>query len=509
MEDKTPSRARKGKRPAPDKMASPQDANPVTGGTRPLQTVSAPRSNYPARQMLRKLVQGESPPTAPMSLVDRLAGSPYANPTIQVGGVDANARKTLDFALNLAESMFRYGAGALEVETSIIAVTASLGLRNVEVDITNQSVVINYAPRDRTPITVMRVVRSWTNNYAGLSLVHQLVTEIIDGDMGRGEAANRLSEITTRPKPYAKWMVTAAVGIFGAVIVAIIGGGMTASAVAFGSTILVSLMTRQLGKWRVPEFFTTAAGSAIVTFIALVCWWANMPISPGLVIAGGILLLLPSGRLVSAVQDAINGYPVTAAGRLLSAFLTFGAVVAGISVGLVAGVLLGLPRLDVTTDSSPVYNFWLVTLLVLVAGSMIALIEQSKVSLLLPTGLVAVLGYFVFTLAMTVGIGSRLAPAIAAVVIGFAARIVALRLQSPQLVVAVPAVLYLLPGLLIFRAMYVFTIESTGSLNGPLGIFNALTVILAIAGGVVLGDNLANPITRGLGANERRRGRRR
>lgn len=509
MEDKTPGRTRKGKRPAPDKMALPQETNPATGGTRPVQAVPQPRTNYPARQMLRKLVQGESPPTAPMSLVDRLVGSPYANPTIQVGGVDANARKTLDFALNLAESMFRYGAGALEVETSIIAVTASLGLRNVEVDITNQSVVINYAPKDRTPITVMRVVRSWTNNYAGLSLVHQLVTQIIDGDMTRGEAANRLGEITTRPKPFAKWMVTFAVGIFGAVIVAIIGGGMTASAVAFGSTILVNILARQLGRWRVPEFFTTAASSAVVTFIALVCWWLTMPISPGLVIAGGILLLLPSGRLVSAVQDAINGYPVTAAGRLLSAFLTFGAVVSGIAVGLVGGVMMGLPRLDVTEETPPLYNFWVLTLLVLIAGSMIAIIEQSKATLLLPTGLVAVLGYFVYTAALNLGIGERLAPAMAAVVIGFAARIVALRLSSPQLVVAVPAVLYLLPGLLIFRSMYIFTIEETGSLNGPLGIFNALTVILAIAGGVVLGDNLANPVTKGMGANERRRGRRR
>ena len=509
MEDKTPGRGRKGKRPAPNKMVRPQDNAPVTSGTRPMPMIPQPRTNYPARQMLRRIVQGEAPPTAPMSLVDRLAGSPYANPTIQVGGVDSNARKSLDFALNLAETMFRYGAGALEVETSIIAVTASLSLRDVEVDITNQSVVINYAPKDRTPITVMRVVRSWTNNYAGLGHLHELVTEIIDGDVSRSEAVKRLAEITQRPKPFAKWMVTFSVGIFAAVIVALIGGGMAASAVAFGTSILVNIVARQLGRWRVPEFFTTAASSAMVTFIALLCAWLTMPISPGLVIAGGILLLLPSGRMVSSVQDAINGYPVTAAGRLLSAFLTFGAVVAGIAVGLVAGVLLGFPRLDVTEEALPLYDFWVLSLLVLVAGATIGVIEQTKLSLLLPTGIVAMLGFFVFTVALNVGVGERLAPAMAAVAIGFVSRIVALRLRSPQLVVAVPAVLYLLPGLLIFRSMYVFTVESTESLNGPLGIFNALTVILAISGGVVLGDNLANPVTRNLGANERRRGRRR
>ena len=50
---------------------------------------------------------------------------------------------------------------------------------------------------------------------------------------------------------------------------------------------------------------------------------------PSIVVAGGILLLLPTGRLVSSVQDAINGFPVTAAGRFLSTILTFGAIVAG------------------------------------------------------------------------------------------------------------------------------------------------------------------------------------
>ena len=170
------------------------------------------RQNAAAKRMLRRLVQGESPPTAPMSIVDRLAGSPYANPMIQVGGVDTSARKTIDFALHLAESMFRYGAGALEVETSIIAVTAALGLKNIEVDITNQSVAINYAPKDQTPITLLRVVRSWTNNYAGLAKVHQLVTDIVAGGVGRDEAIRRLDEIIRSPKPFPRWMVTVAFG---------------------------------------------------------------------------------------------------------------------------------------------------------------------------------------------------------------------------------------------------------------------------------------------------------
>ena len=99
--------------------------------------------------------------------MDRLVGSPYANPTIQVGAQDASARKTLEFALKLAETLFRFGAGALEAETTIIAVTQAFGLHNIEVDITNQSIPLNYAPQDAVPLTLQRVVRSRTRTMRG------------------------------------------------------------------------------------------------------------------------------------------------------------------------------------------------------------------------------------------------------------------------------------------------------------------------------------------------------
>lgn len=483
----------------------PTDALPAT----PQNLPPSSRSNAAARSMLRRLVQGEAPPTQAMSIVERLAGSPYANPMIQAGGPDASARKALDFALNLAETMFRYGAGALEVETSIIAVTATFGLDNIEVDITNQSVVLNYSAEGQTPTTVLRVVRSWTNNYAGLTAIHQLVSDIADGGVSRTEAAQRLDEITHRPKPFPRWMVTAAFGIFSAAIVAFVGGTLLGSLVGFVSCILVDLVSRRLGEWRVPEFFSVATSSALVTLIAMLFWWLQVPISPALVVVGGILLLLPTGRLVSATQDAINGFPVTAAGRFLSAVLVFAALVAGIAVALVAGSALGIPPLEVLESSGSQYPWPVVAVLTFVAVAMICIAEQTDVKLVIPTSLVAVAGYLLLIGATSAGVGYRLAPALAAVLIGALSRVVALRLGAPQLVVAVPAVLFLYPGLTIFRSMYMLTLDADMVNDGALGLFNALTVVLAIAAGVVLGDNLARPFTRKLGSTERQRNRRR
>ncbi|QCO97087.1 threonine/serine exporter family protein [Arthrobacter sp. 24S4-2] len=488
---------------------------PPTGALPPTEPLTAHqvRQNAAAKRMLRRLVQGENPPTAPMSIVDRLAGSPYANPMIQAGGVDTSARKTIDFALHLAESMFRYGAGALEVETSIIAVTAALGLKNIEVDITNQSVALNYAPKDQTPITLLRVVRSWTNNYAGLAQVHQLVTDIVAGGVGRDEAVRRLEEIIRSSKPFPRWMVTVAFAVFAAVFVGVLGGGPGASAVAFGSNILVSLLARQLGRWRVPDFFTTASCAFLVTFIALLLWRFGSPvgiqIAPAIVVVGGILLLLPTGRLVSSVQDAINGFPVTAAGRFLSTMLTFGALVSGISVAFVVGARMGMEEIDVTETFPPAYPLWALIIMVAVAVVAIGITEQTAWNLLLPTAAVGVVGHLVLLGADLIGMGARFSPAVAAVVIGLLARVIALKMGAPQLVVAVPAALILLPGLTIFRSMYVLTIEESQILLGAGGMLNAGAIVLGVAAGIVLGDTLARPLTRSLASNERRRARRR
>lgn len=481
------------------------DGLPKTQPLRP----SEVRPNANAKRMLRRLVQGENPPTAPLTIVDRLAGSPYANPIIHVGGVDVSARKTMDFALHMAESMFRYGAGALEVETSIIAVTAALGLKNIEVDITNQSVAINYAPKDQPPIALLRVVRSWTNNYAGLAKVHQLVTDIVAGGVGRAEAVSRLDDIIRSSKPYPRWMVTSAFGVFAGVFVGVLGGGLAASGLAFVSNILVSLLARQLGRWRAPDFFATAACAFLVTFIALMLRWAGADIPPPIVVAGGILLLLPTGRLVSSVQDAINGFPVTAAGRFLSTFLAFGAIVAGIAVAFVVGDRLGSAPIDVTQTFPDAYPLWGQAILIAIAVVAIGITEQTQLKLLLPTAAVGMVGFFILWGAGALGLGDRLSPAVSAVVIGLLARVVALKLGAPQLVVAVPAALILLPGLKIFRSMYVLTVEESDILLGAGGMLNAAAIVLGVAAGIVLGDNLARPLTRGLASNERRRVRRR
>ncbi|WP_313821926.1 threonine/serine exporter family protein [Citricoccus sp.] len=505
--------------PVPQSVLAPSD--PTTGETpetAPIGTTGtvgvSEREKKPSKGRLRfsggsafkRMMFSEPLPTQSLAIVNRIAISPYANPYLRTTrNAEADARTTLDFALKLGETMFRFGAGALEVETSIIVVTQAFGIHETEVDITNQSIALNYAPSGKTPYSLHRVVRSWSQNYAGLALLHRLVAAVAAGEMDRDEAQQTLADIRHKPKPFPGWLTTVAAGLFSATFVVFIGGGVVGAGVAFLSMMLMMTVVDLLGRARIPEFFSIMAGGFIATMIALVLYTLDVDLAPSLVVAGGIMLLLPSGRFVSAVQDAINGFPVTAAGRFVSAFLVFAALIGGIVAATVFASMLGVRELDLVQEPFADYPVWLLGILVFAAATWNGIFEQSEWRLLLPTAVVSLTGYAVYVGAEFIGVGSRLTPAIAAVAIGALGRYVALRMGAPQLVVAVPGILFLLPGLTIFRSMYKIAMDTGQMMEGVIGLFNAAVVIMAIAAGVVLGDTIARPFTTAFQANERRR----
>ena len=207
----------------------PTDGLPRTQPMSPMQV----RQNAAAKRMLRRLVQGENPPTAPMSIVDRLAGSPYANPMIQVGGVDTSARKTIDFALHLAEVHVpvrcrRPGGGdqhhrhhrrpgAEEHRSGHHQPVGGHQLRPQGPD-------AHHTAAGRAVLD-QQLRRPGQGAPAG------------HGHRGRGSGPRGGRAPARRdhpsPKPFPRWMVTVAFGVFSAVFVGVLGGGPGASAVAF------------------------------------------------------------------------------------------------------------------------------------------------------------------------------------------------------------------------------------------------------------------------------------
>jgi len=94
------------------------------------------------------------------------------------------------------------------------------------------------------------------------------------------------------------------------------------------------------------------------------------------------------------------------------------------------------------------------------------------------------------------GFGRTWPTAAAAFFVGLVSYTVAGRLRVPPLVVVVPAVVPMLPGLAIYRGLSLLTEGGAATSEGLLALITAASVALALASGVILGEYVAQPIKR-------------
>jgi uncharacterized membrane protein YjjP (DUF1212 family) len=474
-----------------------------------------------------RIWQGEEV-TETLPMVEALRHTPYRNPRVrQAAAQEREARASLDLALRVGELMLRCGAGAPQVESSVVAVAAAAGLDQLEVDITLQSLLVQCATPSGTPLTMLRVVRSSTRDFARLSDVHEFVERLVAGDYDREGAAERLREIRRAPRFWPRWVVRVASGLVAGAVAVMLGAGPVAALIAAGSALLVARVGRALGRQGLPEFYQAALGGFVATVIA----WGGfilgahgwLPVSSSefaFIVAGGIVVLLPGRTVASAFEDAISGYSVTGAGRLFAVFLTTAGIILGVASGLsVTRALSGAFDLDTVEPSIVATRALDAPVLVAVLGACVvgmagAVSLRSRRRLVLPAGLLAGVAVTVsLGVGRVDGFGALTAAGIAALVLGCAGRLLALRLGAPAMVLVVPGSYSLLPGLAIFRGLYEM-VNGSGAQAGSLSLqggittlLGAMAVLLAIAAGSVLGDFLAAPFDHRI--VQKRRARRR
>ncbi|TWE11641.1 threonine/serine ThrE exporter family protein [Rudaeicoccus suwonensis] len=463
-----------------------------------------------------RFLQGE-PVTEPLPIAESLRNTPYRDPRAMAAPEqDAATRKALELAVRVGELMLRCGAGTRDVESAVVAVAAAAGLRRLEVDITNQSLLVQAPAPSGTPVTMLRVVRSNTRDFARLTSVHGLVEELVRGGIDDVDAAmRRLRRIQRTSRLYPRWLISLGYAGLAGSVCALLGGHTMAIVVAVVSALLVDRIGRELSKRAIPSFYAAAAGGAISVVLAWAGYlvaahgWLGLHMTAAdfaYAVSSGIVVLLPGRAMASAVEDAITGYPVTGAGRLLTVFLS----TSGIIVGVAAGLSITL-RLDGALDlhltapkalqfGSAAASVWLQTVCGVIGGVSSAVTLRVMPKHLLLAGVLGGLGLFLAAaLPQYLGTGATTAVAVAAICAGVLGRILGLRLGAPALVVVVPAVSPLLPGLSIFRGMYeavagsIVSTSVTTQGQAIATMMGAAATALAISTGVVLGDVVSAP----------------
>jgi uncharacterized membrane protein YjjP (DUF1212 family) len=442
-----------------------------------------------------RAIGGNTPPTEPIGL--RAQPSPMD---------DLTAHAALGVALRIGESMLAIGASAADVTATVLRVAAAYGLNSCQVDVTFTSLMVSYDRENAAPLTAMRTVRTRGMDYTRLQGITDLARAVGAGGLDIEEAHRRLDRVVSAPPTYRRSVQALGWSGVAGSMGFLLGGGWRVALIAALTTASIEQSMRLLGRRGLPLFFQQVAGAALATGVAvlLVVW--DVDVRSSLVVAAGIVVLLAGLSLVGSAEDAISGFPVTAAARAFEVVT----LTAGIVVGI-AGVLdlaqraqLPLDVVHYSPSSAPfpvglaasagIAGFW-------------ALASHARPRAIGLAAMAGALAWTTFWAASWLGSGPAVASGIAAVAIGFCGELLTERLRIPPMLVAVCGIVPLLPGLAIYQGLFAIVVDA--DIQGGLGaLVGASAVWLALASGVALGEYLGRPVRGGRDRYDQRARRR-
>ena len=402
--------------------------------------------------------------------------------------------KILDLALRIGEILLSSGAGAADVTATMLGITHHLGLRNADVDVTFTLLRMSYqADPDEMPVLLTRNVTQRDIDYDDLTRTHELVRDVLEDRVEVTEARASVARINSTGHWLPRWAVVLGSGIVGGGIALILGGGVVVTAVAALAGMGIDLLLRALNRRRWPMFYQQIAGGMLATTLMIITASLHLGVDNSLVITASIVLLLSGIGFMGAIQDALSGFYITAGARIIEALLATAGLIAGVSAGLALapafGVSLGALRPgEITLAAVP-----LVLTGAILSASAFAFTCYAPLRSLPAVGMTTLLGHLAFLAVRDPAQQMPWAAACAAVVIGLVSYTIAGRVGVPPLVVVVPALVPMLPGLAIYRGL---SYMSEGNALGIIQLSAAAAITIALAAGVILGEYVAQPLKR-------------
>jgi uncharacterized membrane protein YjjP (DUF1212 family) len=405
---------------------------------------------------------------------------------------------TLDFCLRVGELLLSSGAGAADVIATMQSLAWHYGVRNPEIDITFTSLSMSYQRDPEEPAAVLlRHVKQRDIDYEDLTLVDHLVRDVLRDGVDIKEARSRLARIVSSGHLTPRWAVTLGWGLMCAGVGLQLGGGPVVVGVAFLAAACIDRLQLVMARRRLPFFYRQVAGGGIATIIAVLAAALMPDLDPSVAVTANIIMLLAGIGFMGALQDALSGFYVTAGARLTEALLATAGIIAGVSGGLTLAEVIGVDvgRLD-PGAAAGLKEVSVMALGAAICGAAFAFASYAPRRSLAPVGAVSAVAMVIAQSASQGGVGKTWPTALAAFFVGLVSYTVAGRLRVPPLVVVVPAIVPMLPGLSIYRGLSLLAEGGAQTSDGLLAIITAASVAIALASGVILGEFVAQPLKR-------------
>lgn len=397
-----------------------------------------------------------------------------------------------DLAMRIGEGLLTNGAAASEVTATVLRITSSSGLRNVSVQVTFDEVVISYlADETSTPFTRVRSAAARVQDFARLSAFEDITHGYIAGDLPLEEARRMAESVPRTPPAYKLPLVVLGFAVMGGAAALSFGAGtlvVLAATVAAGFLIASGEL---LGRKQIPPFYGQAIGGFLAVAAAMLVSLINPNVNSSIVVVSCIIVQLCGLSSIAAVQDAVTGWYVTAAGRILETLMLTIGLVVGVRGGMLLADGLGV---DISVNESiPISLITIAWVVVSGIGMGIGFGVGTQVPWrVLPwMALVATISALISHVVTGLLLERVYAVTLAGLVTGLLAVVLGDRLRRPTLLFVMGGIIPLVPGSLIYRGLLLLGEDVSA---GGAQLFGAAEIAIGIAAGAVLGQLLASRV---------------
>lgn len=424
--------------------------------------------------------------------------------------------KILDLALRTGEAMFAVGASAHDVTFAITRVAGAYGLTGVHVEVTFNAISVSYHRGEEDwPTTLMRVVRATSPDHAKLQRLQALVVDITEGmELDSARMAFRI--IRRTPFLYRPIVVIVARALLTVGVTLLFDASPIIILLTFIAALCAAFTQAGLARLQVPSFFSQIAGAFVITAFATITSALGaagvapfVQVQPSIIVASGIVLMLSGLTVVGAAQDAIDGFALTAVGRILDLTMQTVGVVLGILIGLEIARLVGY-SMALPNDSLPFGGLPGQIAGAVIISVAVALFNGAGVRIILVSAALSVIAIIGYNAAIVLDIHEAAASGVGALLASFIGILIARNFHVPSVAVTTAAIVPLVPGSAVFRGL-LGMVDSNGTAEGMLISLSPLVLAgsigIGLAAGASLGLYLGTPLRETLASVAKSRAR--
>lgn len=405
----------------------------------------------------------------------------------------------MDFALRVGEVLLASGAGAAEVGATVLEMASALDIPDPSIDVTFNTLTLTSHPEaHKAPYLMLRHVDTREVHYEGLLQIHALIDDVRNERADLEEARERLTALQQEEQPRPRWLISLARGGLCAAVGLQLGGTPTTMIVAAVAAVAIDQLQAQLAGWRLPHFYRQVAGGAIASLVGLAAAAVGLGGQTSLVVTATIVMLLAGVSFMGAIQDALTGYPITAAARLIEAIVATAGIIAGVGAGLRLADTIGVGVVSLQPGGGGWVSVSVAAVGAGLAAAAAAYAAYAPLRVFVPVAAVSGVAMLVNQAFDYPGLGRTWAAFAAAFFIGVVCYALARRLAVPTLVLVVAAITPMLPGLSIYKGLSALAEGGDGVAVGLLSMITASTVAVALASGTLLGEYAAWSVDRGV-----------